>query len=73
MTALWIRDQGQCTFVQSNTHARCPQKTHLEVDHIQPRALGGDSSLENLRLLCKAHNQRAAIRVFGLRKMEKYI
>jgi hypothetical protein len=73
MKTLWLRDKSQCTFVEQGSGLRCPQKTHLEVDHIQPRALGGDSSLENLRLLCKAHNQRAAIRVFGLRRMEKFI
>ena len=72
MNILWRRDQGQCTFVDPLTKERCAQKTRLEIDHIQPRALGGDSSLENLRLLCKAHNQRAAIRVFGLNQMEKY-
>jgi 5-methylcytosine-specific restriction endonuclease McrA len=70
---LWIRDQSQCTYVDPMTNIRCSQRTKLEIDHIRPRALGGDSSLENLRLLCKAHNQRAAINTLGLTKMNQYL
>jgi hypothetical protein len=37
----------------------------LEFDHIQPLALGGTTTPENLRLLCRAHNQFEAERVLG--------
>jgi hypothetical protein len=49
----------------SSTHA-------LEVDHIKPRALGGSDEPENLRVLCRSCNQRAAVRVFGAPKMQRY-
>ena len=37
----------------------------LQVDHIRPYALGGASSVENLRLLCPSHNLFMAEKVFG--------
>ncbi len=30
----------------------------LEADHIVPRSRGGESTLENLRPLCRRHNRR---------------
>jgi hypothetical protein len=51
----------------------CGSTFALEIDHIQPQALGGNSTEENLRLLCKSCNQRAAIKVFGVRKMGAYL
>ena len=62
---VWKRDQGKCQ--------NCDSKYALEVDHIRPIALGGDSSPENLRLLCKSCNQRAAIQKLGMKPMEKYL
>ena len=58
------RDQGQCTFVSASGH-RCEERTRLELDHIKPLACGGETSTENLRLLCRAHNQHAAERAYG--------
>jgi HNH endonuclease len=62
--AVFTRDGGQCTFVAADWR-RCEARGFLELDHIQPRALGGEDSVENLRLLCKAHNLHAARRAFG--------
>jgi hypothetical protein len=42
----------------------------LEWDHIVPICRGGESTLENIRLLCRAHNQRAADRTIGRAYME---
>ena len=64
---VWIRDQGQCTF------PGCSSRHFLEYDHIQPVSFGGQSSLENLRLLCRAHNQRVAIDQLGFGKMDRYL
>jgi hypothetical protein len=51
---IWKRDHGKCL--------KCGSQHALELDHIIPWALGGETSGENLRLLCRACNQRRAIR-----------
>ncbi|MES3037431.1 MAG: HNH endonuclease signature motif containing protein [Bdellovibrionota bacterium] len=56
-----------------NKCENCNSNYALEIDHILPQAKGGSSSAENLRLLCRSCNQRAAIKEFGLRKMEPFI
>jgi hypothetical protein len=61
---VWERDGGRCSFVGSDGH-RCGETFRLELDHIQPLALGGGTTPENLRLLCRAHNQHEARRVLG--------
>jgi len=58
------RDGDQCTFV-SDGGKRCPSRSKLEFDHIEPVARGGEATADNLRLVCRAHNQYAAERVFG--------
>jgi hypothetical protein len=58
------RDQGRCTFV-SETGERCPATESLEFDHIDPVARGGQATVDGIRLLCRAHNQYEAERVFG--------
>jgi len=62
--AVWERDGEQCTFV-SDTGRRCPARTHLEFDHIEPVARGGEPTAENIRLRCRGHNQYAAECAFG--------
>ena len=61
---VWERDGGRCTFVSEDGH-RCEATSRLELDHIQPIALGGRTASENLRVLCRAHNQYEAERVLG--------
>lgn len=51
--AVYIRDNKKCT--------KCGSTYRLNFDHIIPFALGGDSSEENVRLLCFNCNQRARI------------
>jgi len=65
------RDQYQCTFI-SPTGRRCSEKCGLELDHIEPFALGGTNEASNLRLLCPAHNQLHAEAIFGREKIESY-
>lgn len=67
------RDQGKCTYISPITKQECNSIFLIEIDHIKPRALGGESTPENLRLLCKAHNQLEAIEIFGLKKMNGHI
>ena len=68
--AVWERDGGRCTFV-SPTGRRCPARAFLEFDHMDPVALGGQSTVERVRLRCRAHNQYAAECTFGAEFMRK--
>jgi len=62
--AVWERDGGQCSFVSTSGH-RCPTRTRLEFDHIEEAARGGQATVENVRLRCRAHNQYGADHTFG--------
>jgi 5-methylcytosine-specific restriction endonuclease McrA len=62
--AVWERDGGQCTFVSENGH-RCEARTRLEFDHVEAVAQGGQSTVQGLRLRCRAHNQYTAEQAFG--------
>ena len=61
---IWLRDQGKCT--------RCGSNYAVQEDHVVPESLGGEYTLENMRLLCRSCNQRAAIEKLGQEKMEAY-
>src|SRR4030095_11526365 len=67
--AVWRRDQGQCTYI-SETGRRCSARQTLELDHIQEVARGGASTISNLRLRCRAHNQYTAECTFGAQFMK---
>ena len=58
------RDGACCTFVGADGK-RCGSTWRLELDHVIPVALGGETSVENLRVLCRAHNRFEAERVLG--------
>lgn len=65
--AAWERDEGRCAFIAPDGR-RCGARAWLEYDHVRPWALGGPSDdSENVRLLCRTHNQMLARRVFGAR------
>jgi hypothetical protein len=66
------RDGEQCTFV-SDDGERCPSHGHLELDHIEPRALGGPNAASNLRVRCRAHNRLHAEQVFGRTHVEQRV
>jgi hypothetical protein len=68
--AVWERDGGRCTFVGARGH-RCKAKHFLQFDHVIPVARGGTATAEGLRLLCRAHNQYEADRVFGAEFMRR--
>lgn len=59
------RDGSRCTFVDPIKKLRCDCRSLLEVDHVIPRALGGTNEPDNLRTLCRTHNQLAAETSFG--------
>lgn len=70
---VWHRDNGRCTYVSPQSGRRCGSSYALEYDHIVPYSKGGQTSIENLRLRCRPHNQLAAIQEFGLEKMAKFV
>jgi hypothetical protein len=61
---VYARDDGRCTFVSTGGR-RCEATHFLEFDHATPWATGGESTVENLRLRCRAHNQHSARNHFG--------
>jgi hypothetical protein len=63
--AVWQRDQGRCTYRDDSTGNSCNSEFGLELDHIQPFALGGANTIENLRLRCKTHNLLHSFQTFG--------
>jgi hypothetical protein len=62
--AVHERDGEQCTFT-SETGVRCTERGYLEFDHVDPRAHGGQPTVDNVRILCRAHNQYEAERKLG--------
>jgi hypothetical protein len=74
--AVHERDGGRCTFV-SDSGRRCEERRALHFDHIEPFARelaegrSGEATVSGIRLLCPAHNQLEAERVFGAGFMEQ--
>jgi hypothetical protein len=58
------RDGRRCTFV-AESGKRCESRSRLEYDHIVEVARGGHSTVDNIRLRCRAHNQLTAEGTFG--------
>jgi hypothetical protein len=58
------RDGLRCTFVGSDGQ-RCTSTRFTQFHHEEPWARGGGETVENLRILCSAHNRLLAEREFG--------
>ena len=67
---VWKRDQGRCTYV-SPAGRRCESRWMLEFDHVHEFARGGEATVGNVRLLCRAHNQYLAECTFGAGFMDE--
>jgi 5-methylcytosine-specific restriction endonuclease McrA len=63
---IWKRANACCEHTDPKSKNRCSSKFALETDHIIAAALGGSNDLENLQLLCRAHNSRRSIKTFGV-------
>ena len=68
---VWRRDGGRCAFVAADGR-RCNSRWKLELDHVQPVALGGSSTVDDLRVTCRAHNLLYAERAFGREHMDRF-
>ena len=62
--AVFLRDGQQCSYVAPDGR-RCSARRCLELDHVDPWAEGGESTIANLRVRCRAHNQRYARQYYG--------
>ncbi len=60
----WVYNQAQhrCQYVSPLTGKRCDSKHFLEIEHCVPVAKGGSNNVQNLKILCRAHNLQAAKR-----------
>jgi hypothetical protein len=63
---VWHRDSGQCAFVAPNGR-RCTERAFLEFHHVEPYSVGGEATVENIELRCRAHNRYEAGLLFGTR------
>jgi hypothetical protein len=62
--AVWQRDGAQCVFVAEGGR-RCGERSFLEFHHAHAFALGGEATVENIALRCRAHNAYEAELIFG--------
>jgi hypothetical protein len=58
------RDGFQCAFVDAQGR-RCQERRFLTIEHRQPFARGGPTTVDNLCIFCRAHNAYTARREFG--------
>jgi hypothetical protein len=65
--AVWIRDLGRCRYVAPNGH-RCEERRFVEFHHTDPRALGGEASVDLIELRCRPHNDYEGRLYFGSRR-----
>jgi hypothetical protein len=63
--AVWTRDGGRCGFTAA-TGRRCDERSYLEYHHARPYAWGGEATVDNIQLRCRAHNAYEAELLFGL-------
>ncbi len=69
--AVWTRDAGKCQW-PLDSGGICGSIFQVEVDHVIPKALGGASSIDGLRCLCRRHNDLAARQAFGDEWMDRF-
>lgn len=63
---VWRRDGGRCAF--RGTQGRCTETGFLEFHHVVPFADGGQTTVGNLELRCRAHNAYEAEQWFRPRQ-----
>src|SRR6185369_11984974 len=68
---VFIRDQAKCQWPLT-CGGVCGSTRRVQLDHIVPVALGGTSTVPNLRVVCAVHNIVAARLALGDRTMDRY-
>jgi hypothetical protein len=68
--AVFERDGGRCTFTDERGR-RCTETGGLELDHRDGFARTRVHRADRIRLLCRAHNQHAAEKMYGRAFMER--
>ena len=58
------RDEGSCRFIDTRGR-QCASNWQLELHHRIPFAQGGEHTVSNLELRCRAHNQWQAEMDYG--------
>ena len=61
---VWLRDGGSCAFVGKGGR-RCGERGFLEFHHQEPHGVGGEPTVENIELRCRAHNAYEAELFYG--------
>jgi hypothetical protein len=70
--AVWLRAGGRCE-CKLDSGEVCGSTYKLELDHFPiPKAKGGPSTIENVRLACRPHNVGAARDLLGNAVMDRY-
>ena len=69
--AVWARDGGRCQW-KLDSGEICGSTYRVQFDHIVPRARGGPSTVENVRIACAHHNDLAARQAFGDAWMDQF-
>jgi len=62
--AVWLRDGGRCAFAGKGGR-RCNERGFLEFHHVKAYALGGEATVDNIEVRCRAHNAYEAELCFG--------
>jgi hypothetical protein len=70
--AVWVRDLGRCRYIGPNGH-RCDERRFVEFHHTDPRALGGEASVDLIELRCRRHNDYEGRLYFGRRRRPRVL
>ena len=70
--AVWERDGGRCAFIGRNGR-RCTETSYLEFHHKDPYGIGGEPTVINIALRCRAHNQYESELAFGREGARRWI
>ncbi len=70
---VWKKANSQCQFISPETQRKCMSTHRLQIEHKIPYSMGGTHEIENLSLLCAAHNAHMAIELLGEKKMNLYL